>query len=99
MSYQFDKNRDVAQSHMRLFECANSPHAAFFFLCSGGQKRLFESPSDALEQKKGYSRVQLLRNISNECIFDLEVYLNIVGLTSSYCRISFIFAFVFTSKL
>ena len=62
--------REVAQSRMRLFSCTNSPHAAFSFLCSGGQKRLFESPSDAPEQKKdiparGFeSRMRLLRNVS-----------------------------------
>jgi hypothetical protein len=55
---------------MRLFWCANSPHAALFFLYSGGHQRLFESPSDAPEQTKdiaacGFeSRMRLLCNLS-----------------------------------
>jgi hypothetical protein len=56
-----------------------------FFLCSGGQKRLFESPSDAREQKKdipvcGFeSRMRLLRNVPivSESYIILEMHLGL----------------------
>jgi hypothetical protein len=44
--------RELAQKPHAAFGCANSPHAAFYFFRSGGQRVLFGTPSDAPEQKK-----------------------------------------------
>jgi hypothetical protein len=64
-------NRELVQKPCAAFWCANSPHAAFYFFRSGSQRVLFDTPSDAPEQKKystvcGFGhRMRLLCKLSN----------------------------------